>query len=85
MIIKSIEEITIYESPDGGKTVYSRRGGDVNRTLMYEDPVAKRETELTRRWANLKEAVFMADSDPTINDALEKLEIVYALKKKERK
>ncbi len=52
---------------------------------MYEDPVAKRETELTRRWANLKEAVFMADSDPTINDALEKLEIVYALKKKERK
>ena len=84
MIIKNVEEITIYESPDGGKTVYSRRGGDVSRTLIYEDPVYKKEAELTRRWANLKEAVFMADDDPTINDALEKLEIVYALKKKER-
>lgn len=85
MIIKSVEEITIYESPDGGKTVYSRKNGETVRTLTYEDPVAKRESELTRRWADLKEAVFMADNDPTINDALEKLEIVYALKKKERK
>lgn len=85
MIIKNVEEITIYESPDGGKTVYSRKMGETVRTLSYEDPVSKRETELTRRWANLKEAVFMADDDPTINDALEKLEIVYALKKKERK
>lgn len=84
MIIKSVEEITIYESPDGGKTVYSRKNGETVRTLTYEDPVAKRESELTRRWADLKEAVFMADNDPTINDALEKLEIVYALKKKER-
>lgn len=84
MIIKNVEEITIYESPDGGKTVYSRKMGETVRTLTYEDPVAKREAELTSRWANLKEAVFMADSDPTINDALEKLEIVYALKKKER-
>jgi len=85
MIIKNIEEITIYESPDGGKTVYSRRGGDVSRTLIHEDPVYKKEAELTSRWANLKEAVLMADDDPTINDALEKLEVVYALKKKERK
>lgn len=52
---------------------------------MYEDPVYKKEAELTKRWANLKEAVFMADGDPTINDALEKLEMVYALKKKEVK
>jgi hypothetical protein len=84
MIIKNIEEITIYESPDGGKTVYSRKSGDTSRTMVYEDPVSKKEAELIRRWANLKEAVFMADSDPTLNDALEKLEVVYALKRKER-
>ena len=84
MIIKSVEELTIYESPDGGKTVYSRKSGETTRTLIHEDPAYKKESEITRRWANLKEAVFMADSDPTLNDALEKVEILYALKKKER-
>jgi hypothetical protein len=87
MIISGGEEIVIYESPDGGKTVYSRRlGADPStRSVHYVDPTYKKEQELNRRWANLKEAVFMADSDPTINDALEKLEMVYALKKKEVK
>lgn len=85
MIISGGEEIVIYESPDGGKTVYSRKMGETVRTLHHIDPAYKKEQELNRRWANLKEAVFMADDDPTINDALEKLEMVYALKKKEVK
>jgi len=84
MIIKNIEEITIYESPDGGKTVYSRKNGETVRSLYYEDPSVKKEQELTRRWANLKEAVFMADSDPTLNDAISKVEMLYALKRKEQ-
>jgi hypothetical protein len=85
MIIKNIEEITIFESPDGGKTVYARKQGQPpnTRTLHWEDPVHKKEAELTKRWVNLKEAVMMAGDDPTLNDALEKLEILYALKKKE--
>jgi hypothetical protein len=29
----------------------------------------------------LKAAVFMADSDPTINDAINKVELLYTLKK----
>ena len=84
MMIKNTEEIIIYESPDGGKTVYSRKSGDTHRTLVSEDPETKKKAEQTRRWANLKEAVMMADDDPTLNDALEKFEILYALKKKER-
>lgn len=84
MIIKNIEEITIYESPDGGKTVYSRKNGETVRSLHYEDPFMKKEAEITRRWANLKEAVAMADTDPTLNDALTKLEMLYALKRKEQ-
>lgn len=83
MIIKNVEEIIIYESPDGGKTVYSRKSGETARTLHWQDPIEKKKAEQTRRWANLKEAVIMADDDPTLNDALEKLELLYALKKKE--
>ena len=83
MMIKSSEEIIIYESPDGGKTVYSRKMGEPHnsRTLHSVDPVWQKEQELKLRWANLKEAVYMADSDPTLNDALTKLEMLYALKK----
>ena len=83
MMIKSSEEIIIYESPDGGKTVYSRKSGEPHdsRKLHSIDPVYKREQEIKLRWANLKEAVYMAEVDPTINDALTKLEMLYALKK----
>ena len=82
-MIKSSEEIIIYESPDGGKTVYSRKSGEPasSRTLHSIDPAYKKEQELKLRWANLKEAVFMADTDTTLNDALTKLEMLYALKK----
>jgi len=78
------DEALIYESPDGGKTVYARKRGSSDRHLVHVDPTWKREQEISQRWINLKEAVFMADSDPTLNDALSKLEMLYALKKKEK-
>ena len=82
-MIKSCEEIIIYESPDGGKTVYSRKQGEPpnSRTLHSIDPEYKKEQELHVRWVNLKEIVFLADTDLTLNDALTKLEMLYALKK----
>lgn len=90
MTIKKVEEITIYESPDGGKTVYARKvlPGEAtvfrNRTLERIDPLHKREQEINQRWVNLREAVWLADSDPTLNDAIMKVEILYALKKEEK-
>jgi hypothetical protein len=84
-MIKSSEEIIIYESPDGGKTVYSRKMGEPHnsRTLHSIDPAFKKEQEIKLRWANLKEAVYMADTDPTLNDAISKVEMLYDLKKEQ--
>lgn len=81
MMIKSSEEIIIYESPDGGKTVYSRKSGEPasSRTLHNIDPAYQREQELTARWARLKEAVML--DDPVINDYIEKIEILLELKR----
>jgi uncharacterized protein YihD (DUF1040 family) len=79
--IKTIEQVTIYESPDGGKTVYARKSGETVRHLHSVDPVWQKEQELNVRWVNLKEAVYMADSDPILNDLIEKVEIYYKLKK----
>lgn len=81
MMIKSTEEIVIYESPDGGKTVYTRKPGETVRHLHSVDPQWQKEQELNVRWANLKGAVYMADSDPGLNDLIEKVEIYYKLKK----
>ena len=79
MMIKSSEEIVIYESPDGGKTVYSRKSGSLKRTLHWEDPEHKRKQEALNRWADLKEAVLLADTNVTLNDAIEKVEALYIL------
>ena len=79
MMIKSSEEIIIYESPDGGKTVYSRKSGETSRTLKSVDPEHDRQQQLIARWANLKEAVLK--DDPAINDYIEKIEILMELKR----
>jgi hypothetical protein len=74
-------EKLVYESPDGGKTVYARKHGSSERELHWVDPVWKREQEITERWMKLKAAVFMADSDKTLDDAISKLEMLYELKR----
>lgn len=79
MMIKSFEQLTIYESPDGGKTIYSRKMGETERTLHSIDPLYKKEQELTTRWANLKEAVFL--EDPSINDLISQIEMLMELKR----
>lgn len=81
MMIKSTEEIVIYESPDGGKTVYARKSGETVRQVHSVDPKHQKEQALNLRWVNLKEAVYMADTDITLNDAINKVEILYAIKK----
>jgi len=73
----------IYESPNGGKTVYARKRGSSERHVIYEDPAWKHEQALQERWKNLKEAVYMADTDPTLNDAISKVEMLYNLKRTE--
>lgn len=69
----------IYESPDGGKTIYSRKSGESVRVLHRVDELVLREEKLASRWVKLKEAVF--SEDPVIDDLIEKIEIIMELKK----
>lgn len=79
MMIKSSEVLTIYESPDGGKTVYSRKSGETVRTLHHVDDMYKKEQEFAQRWVKLKEAVYL--DDPAINDLIHQIEMIMELKK----
>ena len=81
MTVSKITEVTIFESPDGGRTVYARRPGSKTRELHLRDPLLDKEIaelERQKRWA---EIFADRDKDPTLNEMCEKLEVYYELSK----
>lgn len=74
----------LYESPDGGKTVYGRYEGETERFLVGQnlsprrDPLDDHESDL---WYNIRAA---AKDDKDLQDALERVKILYYLKQKEK-
>lgn len=78
-MIKSSEEIIIYESPDGGKTVYSRKSGSSDRTLIKEDT----SQHYMKKWYEWKEILKLAETEPTLANAINKAEMLYVILKKE--
>jgi hypothetical protein len=79
-MIKSSEEIIIYESPDGGKTVYSRKSGSSDRTLIKEDTTQNYIT----KWYEWKEILKLAETEPSLANAISKAEMLYVILKKEQ-
>jgi len=74
------DSILIYESPDGGKTVYSRKSGSLDRILIKEDP----ERKSTDKWHEWKEILKLAETEPSLANAISKAEMLYVLLKKEQ-
>ena len=78
-MVSKITEVTIFESPDGGRTVYARSPGNSKRTLHYQDPELQRELaelESQKRWVN----IFQARSDnPELDRLCEQVEVLYEL------
>jgi hypothetical protein len=76
-IIKSIEEVTIFESPDGGKTVYARKSGETERKLIIEDP----EKKYRDRWLEWRDILEASKDNPALADQIEKAELIWRLTK----
>lgn len=79
-IIKSIEEITVYESPDGGKTVYARKGNERERTLVSKD-VPARDYD---RWIEWRKILLASKDVPALADLIKQAEMCYELVKEDR-
>lgn len=79
-MIKSSEEIIIYESPDGGKTVYSRKSGSSDRTLIKEDT----SQHYMAKWYEWREILKLAETEPSLANVINKAEMLYAILKKEQ-
>lgn len=69
-------ETYIYESPDGGDTVYRRRAGSNQRELVQEGSL-RRLQQRSQLWRNILKA---AESDPILQDMLDRVEIYHSLK-----
>ena len=78
-MVNKITEVTVFESPDGGRTVYARQPGSTNRTLYSQDPALQQELkdlENSKRWVE----IFQARKDNTeLNHLCEQVEILYEL------
>ena len=82
MMINKITEVTVFESPDGGRTVYARHPGSRTRELYSRDPkLVEEENELKQqeRWQFILAA---RKNNLAINELCEQVEILYELSKK---
>ena len=75
----------VFESPDGGNTVYSRELGSDNRELIQQyDPRTHDGRSLndhimeSKLWGNIRRA---AESNTTLQDALDRAIMIYHLTK----
>jgi len=82
MVTNKITEVTIYESPDGGRTVYARRSGSTQRSL-YSQSEDKQlelvELEQQKRWVDIFQE---RRNNPELDQLCEQVEIFYTLAKR---
>lgn len=75
----------IYESPDGGETVYVREMGGKERTLHYVSPSAKKDMKeilLTQEWLAIRQA---ARENPSLQKSVDHLITIYRLLQNDNK
>jgi hypothetical protein len=69
----------VYESPDGGRTVYSRKTGETERTLVQE---ATGVNQRWKKWMLWRDILNASPEHPSLEDAIQKAEMIYELVKK---
>jgi len=81
MIVSKITEAVIYESPDGGQTVYVRNPGESTRQLHSESQEVKtlrQQVQDDQLWHNIRKE---AHTNPTLKRALDEAIMIYNLSK----
>jgi len=74
--MSDLRETYIYESPDGGDTVYRRRTGSDQRELVQEGLLRKKMLR-SQLWRDIFDA---AETDPALQEMINKIEVYHTLK-----
>lgn len=69
----------IYESPDGGETIYRRKLNSLKRELVDISEKAQLDKDVTD-WHEILEA---AKDNPVLQNAIERVKMLYHLTKKD--
>ena len=81
MMVSKVTEVLVFESPDGGRTVYARKPGQnpTERQLYWQDPKLQQELkdlENSKRWVEIFQA---RRTNPELDDLCQKVEMLYEL------
>jgi hypothetical protein len=82
MQASKITKVTIFESPDGGRTVYARKPGNTKRDLHWQDPALQqelKELETQKRWVDIFQA---RGNNAELDHLCEQVEILYELSRR---
>ncbi len=72
----------VYESPDGGDTIYRRRPGQTQRELYKVSERRQQQDIAQARWLIWENIIAAGDSNPALQDALDRARVIYELSKK---
>jgi hypothetical protein len=81
MMVSKITEAVIYETPDGGETIYVREHGKDQRQLHSQSPRAfnlHAQLMEDKLWGDIRRA---AKTNPTLKQALDEAVLLYTLSK----
>ena len=67
----------IFESPDGGKTIYGRLAHDTQREELT--PHNPQQMELNNLWIMWRDILMASKTNSTLRDALDRAQIIYEL------
>lgn len=81
MEVSKITEITIYESPNGGRTVYARRPGSNHREVHLQDPELEKELAELKQQERWQMILAARATNPELNHLCEQAELLYELSK----
>ena len=79
MTVSKITEITVFESPDGGRTVYARNPGSKHRELHLKDPNLDKELAELKQHERWQFILAARETNPCINELCEQIEVLYEL------
>lgn len=76
-----MEDKIIYESPDGGKTIYGRRAGqpEEQRWLVRQDPEITEKLRIMQRDREWSLLLDRAESDPALRELVERAQVYFRL------
>jgi hypothetical protein len=74
-----ISSYDVYESPDGGLTIYKRQAGKTERVLHSVAPELQERIELERRRNEWMDIFNTAEHSPALQEAIERVKVLYEL------